>query len=121
MALDPDPGIFKTALDWAWGVVLALLGILHRVHNKQMQDIREAVGGKAENSEMTRQRDNIGDIFDKIEATNSRIGKIEVSAARIETQVGHIASDIESDKRDRAQSTQNVMDALNRLESRRRK
>jgi hypothetical protein len=54
----PDDFSFKL-LDWAWGGILALGGLVWKSQNEKIS---------ASDKEITRQRDNIASLFDKLEA-----------------------------------------------------
>lgn len=66
-------GVALTGLGtWAWGHT-----------HKRIDDAWKAIDDKADDEELTRQRDNTAEVFD-------RLGQVEVSCARIEATLAGI-------------------------------
>ena len=81
--------------------------------NKRIARVERQCETKADRIEMDRQRDNISGIF-------GRLGKLEVSTARIEEQIERYTADIENEKRTRAESNRLLNAKLDRLLERRK-
>lgn len=61
-------------LDWVWGGVVALIGLVWTQHNRRIDALELAMkDGDLKNSgEIDRQRDNIAKLFDKLEEHGQR-------------------------------------------------
>lgn len=61
-------------LDWAWGALVALIGLVWTQHNRRIDALEKAMsdGDKANAYEIDRQRDNIAKLFDKLEEHGQR-------------------------------------------------
>lgn len=56
-------------LDWAWGGILALIGLVWTQHGRRIDALEAAMekGDRENGEEINRQRDNIAKLFDKLE------------------------------------------------------
>lgn len=63
MLPENDPNMFIKLLDWAWAGVLVMLGVIWRKHNEEIASLKSAIENKATIQEMTRQRDNVEELF----------------------------------------------------------
>lgn len=61
-------------LDWAWGGILALVGLVWTQHDRRIDALEAAMkkGDQANGDEINRQRDNIAKLFDKLEEHGQR-------------------------------------------------
>lgn len=60
--------------DWAWGGILALVGLVWTQHDRRIDALETAMkkGDQANGDEINRQRDNISKLFDKLEEHGQR-------------------------------------------------
>lgn len=103
-----DIGFLTKTLDWAWALVLGLVGLWHRQNTTTLREIKDSVALKADRSEVEKQGDTIGKVFD-------RMRDIELNAVASKTQLDRIVSHLESEGRTRAEANREIMGELRSL------
>lgn len=101
----------KVALGVAGGAVTVGGWLFHRVvkeHDDKIAALTKSIEDKVDQDDHDRQRDHVVEIF-------KRLGSIDVSNAEIRAQMSRFASDIESEKRERADVSRELNAKLDRL------
>lgn len=72
--MNDEAGFMKTVIDYGWGVILALLGLLWKSNEEKFKEVHARIKEVKDDSdsEQTIQRGHIAKIFDKLEENNRR-------------------------------------------------
>lgn len=129
-------GTFTNFLIWAVGGLLALVNVLmglilkhHKEHDdERIKELREEYRRQsdANNEELERQRDNVATLFEgqtelkdfvhlEVKELGRQVTQVEKVAIKLEEQVGRFVSDIESEKRTRAEANRQINEKLDEL------
>ena len=112
MAVPDDAGLLEKAVTWIAAGAASLVGLVWGDMKHRVGKVEKALEFKAEKNELDRQRGHVEKIFD-------RLGRVELAAAEIRQQMLAYTSDIESEKRTRAEANRALNDKLDRLLERR--
>jgi len=106
-------------IEISWGAVagagvtmiaalLGLAGIAWKAIHDRMAAQKLVIEGKADLDELNRQRDHVGNIFEKL-------GLVEREVTEIKTQMGRVVSDIESEKRTRSETNKEINGKIDQI------
>lgn len=126
MTTPDDPNFWSKTAAAAAAIASALAAAVWGDMKMRVGKVESKLDGKADQTEMDTQRKNITKLFEgqaslkdfvhlEVKELGRQVTQMEKVAIRLEEQMGRFASDIESEKRTRAEANRQINDKLDEL------